>query len=301
MSEYRAQGRGGRGVRAMATKDEDYVSTLFTASTHDNILFFTNTGRVYVKKGYTIPEAGRSARGTNLVNILQIEAGEKVSAMIRGRGFAEDQFLFFVTRQGTVKRMAQSALKNIRSSGIRALNLDEGDELISVIPTMGDDNILIATRRGMAVCFSETDVRPMGRTAVGVRGIRLREGDYVIGAGSAAAGESLLSITEKGYGKRTAVEEYSVHGRGGLGMKNYNVTDKTGEVTAIRMLRPGDDVLVISDDGTIIRMAGEGVSLLGRATQGVRIMRLMPGSKVIDVEKTEGEPGEEKTGDETEE
>ena len=290
VSEYRAQGRGGKGVRAMATKDEDYVCTLFTASTHDNILFFMNTGRVYVKKGYTIPEAGRSARGTNLVNILQIDPGEKVSAMIRGRGFYEDQYLFFVTKKGTVKRMAQSALKNIRSSGIRALNLDEGDELIAVIPTMGDEKILIATRLGMAVCFSETDVRPMGRTAVGVRGIRLREGDCVIGAASTGEGETLLSVTEKGYGKRTAVEEYSVHGRGGLGMKNYNVTDKTGEVAAVKMLRPGDDILVISDDGTIIRMAGEGVSLLGRATQGVRMMRLAAGSRVIDVEKTERVP-----------
>ncbi len=297
VSEYRAQGRGGKGVRAMATKDEDYVSTLFTASTHDNILFFMNTGRVYVKKGYTIPEAGRSARGTNLVNILQIDPGEKVSAMIRGRGFAEDQYLFFVTKNGTVKRMAQDALKNIRSSGIRALNLDEGDELISVIPTMGDEKILIATRRGMAVCFDENDVRPMGRTAVGVRGIRLREGDCVVGAASTGEGETLLSVTEKGYGKRTDVEEYSVHSRGGLGMLNYKVTDKTGEVAAVKMLRPGDDLLVISDDGTIIRMAGESISLLGRATQGVRLMRLMEGSRVIDVEKTEREAEEEKPED----
>ena len=297
VSEYRAQGRGGKGVRAMATKDEDYVSTLFTASTHDNILFFMNTGRVYVKKGYTIPEAGRSARGTNLVNILQIDPGEKVSAMIRGRGFAEDQYLFFVTKNGTVKRMAQAALKNIRSSGIRALNLDEGDELIAVIPTMGDEKILIATRKGMAVCFDENDVRPMGRTAVGVRGIRLREGDYVVGAASTGEGETLLSVTEKGYGKRTDVEEYSVHSRGGLGMLNYKVTDKTGEVAAVKMLRPGDDLLVISDDGTIIRMAGEGISLLGRATQGVRLMRLMEGSRVIDVEKTEREAEEDKPED----
>jgi len=300
VSEYRAQGRGGKGVRAMATKDEDYVSTLFTASTHDNILFFMNTGRVYVKKGYTIPEAGRSARGTNLVNILQIDPGEKVSAMIRGRGFAEDQYLFFVTKNGTVKRMAQDALKNIRSSGIRALNLDEGDELIAVIPTMGDEKILIATRKGMAVCFDENDVRPMGRTAVGVRGIRLREGDYVVGAASTGEGETLLSVTEKGYGKRTDVEEYSVHSRGGLGMLNYKVTDKTGEVAAVKMLREGDDILVISDDGTIIRMAGEGVSLLGRATQGVRLMRLMEGSRVIDVEKTEREAEEDKPENEEE-
>ena len=287
VSEYRAQGRGGKGIRAMATKEEDYVDTVFTASTHDNILFFTNKGRVFVKKGYTIPEAGRNARGTNIVNIIQIDPGEKVSAMIRGRGLEEDKYLFFVTRNGTVKRMSQSALRNIRSSGIRALTLDEGDELITVIPTDGSENILIATHNGMAVCFDENDVRPMGRTAVGVRGIRLREGDYVVGADSTSAGEALLTITEKGYGKRTAVEEYSVHGRGGLGIKNYNITDKTGPVADVKMVNPGEDLLVISDDGTIIRMAADNISLLGRATQGVRVMRLTEGSRVISIEKTE--------------
>ncbi|MBQ6466301.1 MAG: DNA gyrase subunit A [Oscillospiraceae bacterium] len=293
VSEYRAQGRGGKGVRAMATKEEDYVETLFTASTHDNLLFFMNTGRVYVKKGYRIPEAGRGARGTNLVNILQLDPGEKVSAMIRGRGFEEDSYLVFVTRNGTVKRMAQSALKNIRVSGIRALNLDEGDELITVIPTAGDENILIATHRGMAACFNENDVRPMGRTAVGVRGIRLRSGDYVVGADSTSAGSTLLTVTEKGYGKRSPVEEYSVHGRGGLGLKNYNVTQKTGCVAAVKMVDAADDVLVISDDGTIIRMAADHISELSRATQGVRIMRLAEGSRVIDLEKTERESEEE--------
>ena len=292
VKEYRAQGRGGKGVRAMATKEEDYVETVFTASTHDNILFFTDLGRVFIKKGYHIPEAGRNARGSNIINIIQTESGEKVSAMIRARGLEEDKFLFFVTREGTVKRMAQSALRNIRANGIRALTLDEGDHLISVIPTDGSENILIATRNGLAVCFDENDVRPMGRTAVGVRGIRLREGDYVIGAGSAAAGESLLSITEKGYGKRTAVEEYSVHGRGGLGMKNYNVTEKTGPVADVKMVRPGDDILVISNDGTIIRLAADSVSLLSRATQGVRVMRVLPGSRVISMEKTEPEAEE---------
>ena len=293
VSEYRAQGRGGKGVRAMATKEEDYVETLFTASTHDNLLFFMNTGRVYVKKGYRIPEAGRGARGTNLVNILQLDPGEKVSAMIRDRGFEEDSYLVFVTRNGTVKRMAQSALKNIRVSGIRALNLDEGDELITVIPTAGDENILIATHRGMAACFNENDVRPMGRTAVGVRGIRLRSGDYVVGADSTSAGSTLLTVTEKGYGKRSPVEEYSVHGRGGLGLKNYNVTQKTGCVAAVKMVDAADDVLVISDDGTIIRMAADHISELSRATQGVRIMRLAEGSRVIDLEKTERESEEE--------
>ncbi len=292
VKEYRAQGRGGKGVRAMATKEEDYVETVFTASTHDNILFFTDLGRVFIKKGYTIPEAGRNARGTNIINIIQTESGEKVSAMIRARGLEEDKFLFFVTRFGTVKRMQQSALRNIRANGIRALNLDEGDHLISVIPTDGSENILIATRNGLAVCFDENDVRPMGRTAVGVRGIRLREGDYVIGAGSTNAGETLLSITENGYGKRTAVEEYSVHGRGGMGMKNYNVTEKTGPVADVKMVSPGDDILVISNDGTIIRLAADSVSLLSRATQGVRVMRVLPGSRVISMEKTERETEE---------
>ena len=302
VSEYRAQGRGGKGIRAMATKEEDYVETVFTASTHDNILFFTSKGRVFVKKGYTIPEAGRNARGTNIVNIIQIDNGEqpeKVSAMIRARGLEEDKYLVFVTRMGTVKRMAQSALRNIRSSGIRALTLDEGDELISVIPTDGSENILIATHQGMAVCFQETDVRPMGRVAVGVRGIRLRGDDYVVGADSTSAGRTLLSITEKGYGKRTDVAEYSVHGRGGLGIKNYKVTDKTGPVAAVMMVSPGEDLLVITDDATIIRMETERISQLGRATQGVRIMRLSAGSRVISIEKTERDSAEE-TGEEEE-
>jgi DNA gyrase subunit A len=297
VSEYRAQGRGGKGVRAMATKEEDYVDTVFTASTHDHILFFTSKGKVFIKKGYNIPEAGRNARGTNIVNIIQIDAGEKVSAMIRGRGLEEENYLFFVTRKGTVKRMSQGALRNIRSSGIRALSLDEGDELITVLQTMGDEKILIATHNGMAVCFDENDVRPMGRTAVGVRGIRLREGDYVVGAGSTYGGEALLSITERGYGKRTLVEEYSVHGRGGLGLRNYNVTDKTGPVADVKMVNPHEDLLVITDDGTIIRMAVDNISLLGRATQGVRVMRLMEGSRVISIEKTGREVEEAAEGE----
>lgn len=293
VSEYRAQGRGGKGIRAMATKEEDYVDTVFTASTHDNILFFTSKGRVFIKKGYNIPEAGRNARGSNIINIIQIENGEKVSAMIKGRRLDEDSYLVFVTKNGTVKRMSQSALKNIRSNGIRALTLEEGDELISVIPTTGDENILIATNQGMAVCFKEQDVRPMGRVAVGVRGIRLRNGDFVVGADSTSAGQALFTVTEKGYGKRTAVEEYSVHGRGGIGIKNYHVTEKTGKIAAVKMVDPEDDILVITDDATIIRMAVDHISMLGRSTQGVRIMRLSEGSKVISIEKTERESAEE--------
>ena len=295
VSEYRSQGRGGKGVRAMTTKDEDFVETVFTASTHDNILFFTSKGRVFIKKGYNIPEAGRNARGTNIVNIIQIENAqeEKVSAMIRGRALEEENYLVFVTRCGTVKRMSQAALKNIRANGIRALTLDEGDELISVISTTGDEDILIATYKGMATCFNENDVRPMGRTAVGVRGIRLREGDYVVGAGSTAAGSALLTVTERGYGKRTACTEYGVKGRGGIGLKNYNVTEKTGNVADVKIVTGDEDVLVVTDDATIIRIPVDGISLLGRSTQGVRIMRTAAGSRVISIETTEKNPEEE--------
>ena len=293
VSEYRAQGRGGRGIRAMATKDEDFVDTVFTASTHDYILFFTSKGRVFVKKGYNIPEAGRNARGTNIINIIQTENGEKISAMIRGRGRDDDGYLVFVTKRGTVKRMEQSALKNIRSNGLRAIILDEGDSLISVLQTTGEENIFIATYNGMAVCFNESDLRPLGRNAMGVRGIRLREGDYVVGAGNSLAGEAVLTITENGYGKRTLLSEYSIHGRGGIGIKNYQVTDKTGGVADVKMVNPGEDILVISDDGTIIRMAVDHISVLGRSTQGVRIMRLAEGSRVISIERTEREQSED--------
>ena len=290
VSEYRAQGRGGKGIRAMATKEEDYVESVFTASTHDYILFFTTKGRVFIKKGYNIPEAGRNARGTNIVNIIPVENGdepEKVSAMIKGRGMDEESSLVFVTRNGTVKRMAQSALRNIRSNGIRAITLDEGDELISVLSTAGDENILIATRKGMAVCFKEQDLRELGRVAMGVRGIRLREGDYVIAAGSSGSGSEVLTITEKGYGKRTGIEEYAVHGRGGIGIKNYNITDKTGLVADMKIVTGEEDLLVITDDATIIRLNVENISRQGRATQGVRIMRLVEGSRVISIECTE--------------
>ena len=298
-SEYRAQGRGGKGVRAMATRDEDYVDTVFTASTHDNILFFTNKGKVYVRKGYRIPEAGRTARGSNIVNILPIEPGEKVSAMIAGRGIEEDSYLMFITRDGTVKRTAQSLFKNIRSNGIRALTLDEGDELMTVLQTDGTKKILIATHGGMAICFDENDVRSMGRDAVGVRGIRLRDGDHVAGAGIADEGLTLLSITENGYGKRTEVSEYTVQNRGGMGLKNYNITEKTGNVADVKVVSDSDDLLVIADDGTIIRMDIASISVLGRSTQGVRVMRLNGEAKVISIALTDKEEAEEATEPET--
>ncbi|MCR5843702.1 MAG: DNA gyrase subunit A, partial [Oscillospiraceae bacterium] len=269
---------------------------VFTASTHDFILFFTSKGRAFIKKGYQIPEAGRSAKGTNIVNILPVENGddpEKVSAMIRGRGMEEESYLFFVTRNGTVKRIEQTALRNIRSNGIRAITLDEGDELISVLPTTGEEDIFIATRNGMAVCFNEKDVRSMGRQAVGVRGIRLRSGDYVIGAGSSEQGGQVLTVTEKGYGKRTSLDEYAVKGRGGIGVKNYNCTDKTGLIADVKIVTGDEVLLVITDDATIIRMAVDHISLLSRATQGVRIMRLIEGSRVISIECTEKAVSEE--------
>ena len=292
VDEYTAQKRGGKGVRAATLRDEDYVDTVFTASTHDYILFFTNRGRCYRKKGYLIPEAGRTARGVNIVNFIQVEKDEHVNAMLHVREMDDDSFLVFATRSGTVKRMPLSALRNIRTSGIRALTLDEGDELINVMRTDGSRNILLATHNGQAICFAETDVRPMGREAVGVRGIRLKDGDWVVGAEIAQPDADVLSITENGYGKRTPAADYIRGGeepqhRGGSGMKNYNITDKTGPVAAVKVVQESDDVLVVSDDGVIIRMEAAGISELGRATQGVRIMRLSEGARIISVALTD--------------
>ena len=305
VDEYTAQKRGGKGVRAATLRDEDYVETVFTASTHDYILFFTDRGRCYRKKGYLIPEAGRTARGVNIVNFIQVEKDEKVSAMLHVREMDDDSFLVFATRSGTVKRMALSALRNIRTSGIRALTLDEGDELINVMRTDGEQNILMATHNGQAICFAETDVRPMGREAVGVRGIRLKDGDWVVGAEIAQPDASVLSITERGYGKRTPASEYIRGGeepqhRGGSGMKNYNITDKTGPVAAVKVVQDSDDVLVVSDDGVIIRMEAAGISELGRATQGVRIMRLSEGARVISVALTDRAESEDAPAGESE-
>ena len=305
VDEYTAQKRGGKGVRAATLRDEDYVDTVFTASTHDYILFFTNRGRCYRKKGYLIPEAGRTARGVNIVNFIQVDKDEKVNAMLHVREMDDDSFLVFATRSGTVKRMPLSALRNIRTSGIRALTLDEGDELINVMRTDGSRNILMATHNGQAICFAETDVRPMGREAVGVRGIRLKDGDWVVGAEIAQPDAGVLSITENGYGKRTPAADYIRGGeepqhRGGSGMKNYNITDKTGPVAAVKVVYDTDDVLVISDDGVIIRMEAAGISELGRATQGVRIMRLSEGARVISVALTDRAESEDAPAGETE-
>ena len=283
VSEYAAQSKGGMGKKGITTREEDTVVDVFTASTHDYLLFFTDTGKVYRKKGYQIPESGKTAKGTNLVNILQVEPGERVQTMLHFREAGEEElYLFMVTRQGTVKRLAVSALKNIRASGIRALTLDEGDELVCVLETDGAQKVLVATHDGMAVCFDEQDVRPMGRTAVGVRGIRLREGDYVVGAGRAAEGRTVLSITENGYGKRTPVEEYRITNRGGLGIKNYMVTEKTGPVVGIKVVDGSEDLLLVTQAGILIRTHVDTIRTAGRATQGVIVMRFKEeGDRVI--------------------
>ena len=297
VSEYAAQGKGGQGRKGITTRDEDYVVDVFTGSTHDSILFFTDTGKVYRKKGYQIPESGKAARGTNIINIIQVEQGERVQTMLHFRETAEKElYLFMVTRQGTVKRLPVESLKNIRQSGIRALTLDEGDQLVAVRETDGTCKIIIATHDGNAVCFDENDVRPMGRTAVGVRGIRLREGDFVVGAARVHEGYEVLSITEKGYGKKTPVEEYRVTGRGGLGVRNYMVTEKTGPVIGIKVVDSSEDLLLVTQAGILIRTHVENIRSAGRATQGVIVMRFKEeGDQVIAMALTEREAGEVST------
>ena len=297
-AEYRAQSRGGKGVRGMATREEDYVESVFTASTHDFILFFSSRGQVYVRKGYQIPEAGRSARGTNIVNILPLEPEEKISAMLRGKGLQEDDFIMFFTKNGVTKRMSQGELRNVRKNGIRALDIREGDELVQALTTHGSEKLLVVTRGGMAIRFDENDVRPMGRTAAGVRAIRLKDGDEVVAAVRAADEDAaVLTVTENGYGKRTRIGEYSVQGRGGQGLKTYQITQKTGEIVGAKKVTGEEDILLVSDDGTIIRMEAGSISLLGRATQGVRLMRPAEGAHVVAMARTEREASEEETAE----
>ena len=295
VSEYAAQSKGGMGKKGITTRDEDSVVDVFTASTHDYILFFTDTGKVYRKKGYQIPESGKAAKGTNIINIIQVESGERVQTMLHFRETSDDEvFLTMITRNGTVKRLPVSTLKNLRNNGIRALTLDEGDELIAVKETDGTQRILIATHDGMAVCFDETDVRAMGRTAVGVRGIRLREGDYVVGAARAKEGCEVLSVTERGYGKRTPVEEYRITNRGGLGIKNYAVTEKTGKVVDIKVVDGSEDLLLVTESGILIRTPVASIRSAGRATQGVIVMRFKEeGDRVISMALTEHEDAAE--------
>ena len=291
VSEYAAQGKGGMGKKGITTREEDTVVDVFTASTHDYILFFTDTGKVYRKKGYQIPESGKAAKGTNIVNIIQVETGERVQAMLHFREKGDEKlYLTMVTRNGTVKRLPVETLKNLRSNGIRALSLDEGDELVAVRETDGSQRILIATHDGMACVFDETDVRAMGRTAVGVRGIRLREGDYVVGAARAQAGKQVLSITENGFGKKTPVEEYRITNRGGLGIKNYMVTEKTGGVVGVKVVDGSEDLLLVTRAGILIRTPVADIRSTGRSTQGVIVMRFKEeGDQVISMALAEHE------------
>ncbi len=294
-SAYRAQRRGGRGVNAMATREEDFVRSIFNASTHDNILFFSNLGKVYKLKGYQIPEAGRAAKGQNIINLLEIEPGEKITAMFPIREFTDDKYMVFVTKYGTIKRVVLSDLQNIRKVGLRALSLAEGDLLVDVRLTEGHENILIATHQGRAITFDETEVRAMGRQAAGVRGIRLAEGDYVVGAARARKGAQVLSVTENGYGKRTPVEDFSIHHRGGGGILLHGLTDKTGLVAGIAVVDPENDIMMITDDGVIIRTPVEDIRQCGRNSQGVIVMRTGEDVKVISIARTDKEEEDEET------
>ena len=319
-STYRAQKRGGRGVTGQTLKEEDFVESVFSASTHDYILFFTSLGKVHRKKGYQIPEAGRTAKGTNIVNILPLEPGETVTAGITVHDFDDDN-LMFVTKQGTVKRVLLSSLNTARKAGIRALTLNEGDELIAVMKTNGENNILLATKDGFAICFNESDVRVMGRDAAGVKGITLLDGDEVVGAGIAEPGKQLLTVTELGYGKRTEMNEYlrldetgerRPQQRGGKGLKNYNITAKTGRIAGVAIVSGEDDVMLIENGGVLIRMAASDINVYKRDiggvlirmaasesnvdkrdTQGVILMRVEEGNRVISIERVDPEQEEE--------
>ena len=298
-SEYTAQSKGGMGKKGITTREEDVVESVFTASTHDEILFFTDKGKVYKKKGYQIPQAGKTAKGTNIVNVLQVESGERVQVMLHVEKMEQESYLVMVTRKGTVKRITLSSLKNIRNNGIRAIKMDEDDQLVEVRQTDGAKKILIATHFGLAVCFDENDVRVMGRDAYGVRGIKLRDGDYVVGAARATAGKTVLSITENGYGKRTPVEEYRITNRGGLGIKNYAVTEKTGPVVGIKVVDGSEDLLLVTAAGILIRTHVDTIRIAGRATQGVIVMRFKEeGDKVISLALAEREEEESTTPEE---
>ena len=290
---YKTQNRGGRGISAMTTREEDFVEELFVGSTHDFILFFTNKGKVYRLKGYEIPESGRTAKGNNVINLLPIEAGEKISAIIPVRLFDDSSYLFFATKNGIVKKTSLSEYNTARKGGLNAIVLDDDDELIRVRLTDGESKIIIGTHDGIAIKFNESDVRPMGRVTRGVIGIRLDEGDYAVGMCVEAEGGTLLTVTENGYGKRTEIGEYRLQTRGGKGIINYNIGDKTGKVASMLIADGSEDIMLISSDGIIIRMTVAGISVIGRSTSGVRLMRLAEGISVVTVAKTEHEDTEE--------
>ena len=282
---YKSQNRGGRGIVGMQTRDEDFVKDLFLCSTHDTILFFTDHGRVYRLKGYEVPEAGRTARGMAIVNLLEIAPDESVTAVIPVKEFREDRYLVMLTKQGLIKKTDMASYSNIRKGGLIAINLREDDSLISVMTTEGEDEILAATRNGMGIRFSEKDVRPMGRTATGVKAISLREGDYLVSAVKMSPTAKVLNVTEKGFGKRTVPEEFKVQYRGGMGVKIHQLTEKTGLLTGVLMLEENEEVMLITSEGVIIRLRGADISTIGRVSQGVKLMNLDEGVSVVGIAK----------------
>ena len=284
---YRSQRRGGKGITGIATREEDFVKQIFTASTHDTILFFSNKGKLYKLRGFEIPEAGRTARGTAIVNLLNLDAGEKISAVIPIQNFAEGKYLLMATKNGLIKKTALTEYNSARRTGVQGITLKEDDELITVRLTDGEDNVVLVTREGMCITFDEKEVRPIGRVSQGVIGIRLDEGDEVIGMESVIAGgkgATLLAITENGFGKRTELDEYRVQIRGGKGVITYKITPKTGKLVGARIATEEDDVMLITDTGTIIRLNVKDISVLGRSTQGVTLMRTNDGGKVVSIE-----------------
>ena len=283
---YKSQRRGGKGITGLSTREEDFVTQIFTASTHDTILFFSNKGKLYRLKGYEVPEAGRTAKGTAIVNLLSLDAGEKISAVIPIQNFAEGKYLLMGTKNGLIKKTALTEYDSSRKNGLQGITLKEDDELISVKLTDGEDNVVLVTRNGICITFDEKDVRPIGRTAQGVIGIRIDEDDEVIGMESVIRGgkATLLAITENGFGKRTETDEYRVQQRGGRGVITYKITPKTGKLVGVKIVNGDEDVMLITDKGTIIRMKVEEISVLGRSTQGVTLMRTSDGGKVVSIE-----------------
>ena len=294
---YKSQRRGGKGITGLSTREEDFVKQIFTASTHDTILFFSNKGKLYKLKGYEIPEAGRTAKGTAIVNLLSLDAGEKISAVIPIQNFADGKYLLMGTKNGLIKKTALKEYDTSRKNGLQGITLKENDELISVKLTDGEDNVVLVTKNGICITFDEKDVRPMGRTAQGVMGIRINEDDEVIGMESVIRGgkATLLTITENGFGKRTETDEYRVQQRGGKGVITYKITQKTGKLVGVKIVNGDEDVMLITDKGTIIRMKVEEISILGRPTQGVTLMRTSDGGKVVSIEILAPENIEENT------
>ena len=293
-SEFRAQKRGGRGVQGMGIHDDDFIETLISASTHDVLLYFSNQGKVYKTKGYEVPEYGRQAKGLPIINLLNLDANEKIQAIINVKGGPQDgDYLFFTTRMGTVKRTSATEFQNIRQSGLRAINLKDEDELIKVSLTDGNQNIIIGTHFGYSVSFDEKDVRDMGRTATGVRGVKLRENDYVVGMDVLKHESEVLIITENGYGKRTAADEYAIKGRGGKGVKTANITEKNGKLVGLTTVSGEEDIMIITDKGVMIRFHADAISQTGRATLGVRLIKLDGEAIVSTMAKVEREEDEE--------